>query len=90
MLSSLVPYPEQKLMLRMTWKPDWRYTICLAIQDVYKDIPDPEVRRKLRYVATIAKAQADRLYEIDSKWLMEMYPSVEEYNKLMGGEKENG
>jgi hypothetical protein len=49
---------------------------------LYQRETDPEMKKRLQYIATIAKAQADRLYEIDSKWLMEMYPSVEEYDKL--------
>ena len=55
----------------------------MALREVYQRTDDPELKLKLRYAATLSKAMADRLYQIDSKWLMEMYPSVEEYDKLM-------
>jgi hypothetical protein len=82
MLEGLTLYPKEKLEIKVTLKPEWRYTICIALRDLYQRETDPEMKKRLQYIATIAKAQADRLYEIDSKWLMEMYPSVEEYDKL--------
>jgi hypothetical protein len=90
MLEGLKPYPQYKLNIKITPKPEWRYTICIALRDLYQRETDPEMKTRLQYIATIAEAQAKRLYEVDSKWLMEMYPSVEEYNELMKREDSNG
>jgi hypothetical protein len=85
MLIDLEPYPEASIGV-VRDKPRCqksRYTMCMALADIYQQVEDPEVRLRLRYVATLAKAVTDRLSEIDQSWLRVMYPRLNEYDELM-------
>lgn len=62
---------------------DQYYTMCIALRELYLQLPDPEVRKKLRYIATLAKCITDHLYQIDPVWFFAIYPRVREYEDLM-------
>lgn len=85
MLEDLEPYPEYQIShLNPNPMPKTaRYTMCAALRDIYLQTTDPEIKLKLRYIATLAKAVTDKLSEIDPGWLHSMYPRVMEYDKLM-------
>jgi len=85
MLDGLEPYPKSTIefVAPRPIPPNTRYTLCMALREIYAVVEDPELRLKLRYVATLAKAVTDKLSELDPAWLYLMYPQMREYNKLM-------
>jgi len=82
---SLKPYPLEKLDLPdiPPYEPRRYYTICMACRDLYVQLQDPEQKKKVRYIATLAKAITDKLQQMDPIWFHVFYPRVEDYEKLM-------
>ena len=87
MLEGMQPYPEDQIEQLSSGEPHNRYTMCRALHDIYINTIDHEIKLKIRYVATLAKAVTDRLSMLDPGWLNAMYPKVSEYDELMRRQK---
>lgn len=63
----------------------FRYTVCAALRDIYKEIEDPELRLKLKYAVMLSKAGFYKL-RIDSPiWMKSFWPRREDFDGLMRG-----
>lgn len=85
MFKDLTPYPEEVIgdANAPALDPNQYYTMCLALRELYLQLPDRDVRKKLRYIATLAKVVTDRLNQLDPVFFFAMYPRVREYETFM-------
>jgi hypothetical protein len=59
--------------------------VCGAIRDVYAEIEDEGLLKKLRYAENLAHEMALHIERIDPGWLKALYPKRREYEKIMDG-----
>lgn len=78
--------PSDKRMRRLRYMgPEDYLTICAAIRDVYAELDDPVLLKKLRYAESLAHEVVERLRKHDPEWLRKCYPKRKDYDKIMKG-----
>ena len=76
--------PIGHLRMQNTYPGDRRrYTICMAIREVYAKIRDKEDQKKLRYACTLAEYITNKLGQYNPYWLRNFYPRRQDFEKVM-------
>jgi hypothetical protein len=61
------------------------FTVCRACREIYGQVEDEEIRKKLRYISMLTNVITHRMERLRRGWLKTIYPRREEYDRIMSG-----